>query len=301
MSDKKELIEICNEKSLPELRYNKALLLALKTGLHNLRYYNAGAFSIERLDSLIFDLKMHLSVGDLDIAQAAPGGVEDVAMPGVDIESEALQAALHAALESAKDLAKDGFKIATMYPFIDDAATPDVLKVLVSDMMTAYRAFVSGHGELSILIYGDEAQGIPATTLTAEQLFELGGAVIAHWQLNELIHEELTYYGEFKKVLGAHPKLKELLLAQKLEALDLAKYPERIKQCERNILSNTKKLTTAKSDASRATIQQRINEYVTEKEAMEAVLKEAASKQLAAGEVLDAQDVIAEPEVDASE
>lgn len=261
------------EVDSPESKYSKALMLAAQCGLPNLRFYNGAGYSKERLDSILYELQKQLNISDVEKAEGITSLVveEETSEDIVKVDLVVLQEQL----KEAEEAAKSGFKIAVLYPFIDDAATPDVLKVLVSDMMTAYRKFLQLHEELSVFIYGDADKGIEPKELTAEELFTLGGAVIEQWQLNELINEELRYYGEYNKVLGKHPKLQELLLAQKLDALEVAKFPELIKKCERNILSNKTKLKNAKSDEKRAEIQFRIYGYETEKAAMQARIDEA--------------------------
>lgn len=289
----------------PESKYSKALMLAAQCGLPNLRFYNGAGYSKERLDSILYELQKQLNISDVEKAEGLPAAVvqEEFVEKVLSVDLVVLQDQL----KEAEEAAKSGFKIAILYPFIDDAATPDVLKVLVSDMMTAYRNFLLLHEELSVFIYGDADKGIEPKELTAEELFTLGGAVIEQWQLNELINEELRYYGEYKKVLGKHPKLQELLLAQKLDALEIAKYPELIKKAERNILSNKTKLKNAKSDAKREEIQFRIDAYETEKAAMLSRLGEADGslapvKELpSTGQELEELDVNAAEHVEAGE
>lgn len=301
---KQQVIELIASKDdySPEELFNQALMLYNRSNkATNMRYYNRSGFSARRLESLLYDLQKAAEVSAIEIAtyeavsaakktddtdqndsdqddsdndvtsqddqgkndddQAAAAVKEDYDR-GVQVQQEMnyTPGELERELQEQPDEVKSGFKLITMYPFLDDDDCPNELKILVSDKMKAYRGFVAGSEHLSAILKGTD----PA--VTNEELYNLGGQLIEQWQLNEQIHEELTYYAEHKEILGNHPLLQELALKQGIADMDNTAANKRLKQVRTNITNNSKKLENARDEKAKAETQSRIDKYKIEEQ-----------------------------------
>lgn len=96
------------------------------------------------------------------------------------------------------------------YPFLNSPDCPDVLKILVADMFTAYANFKAAHARLQVL--GD------ADAATAAADCE---TVVIEYLKNREIWDELEYYRENGAILGKAAKFREMEAAE-----DLSKIPD---------------------------------------------------------------------------
>lgn len=94
------------------------------------------------------------------------------------------------------------------YPFLNSPDCPDVLKVLVADMFTAYGEYKAAHARLVAL--GD------ADSATAVEDCE---KVVTEYLKNREIWDELEYYRENGAILGKAAKFREIEEAEDLTAL----------------------------------------------------------------------------------
>lgn len=119
------------------------------------------------------------------------------------------------ALEEAKkqkfvsivpDNVKRSIKLREEFPFLKQKDCPDVLKVLVNDMLTAYDEFVSGHEKL-----------LEATT--EEEIKSLTETVVENYLDNREIWEELNHYKQKGETLGKHPVFAWMKRKAEIEAM----------------------------------------------------------------------------------
>ena len=96
------------------------------------------------------------------------------------------------------------------YPFLNSTDCPDVLKILVADMFTAYGNYKAAHARLQVL--GD------ADSATAAADCE---TVVTEYLKNREIWDELEYYRENGVILGKAAKFREMEAAE-----DLTKIPD---------------------------------------------------------------------------
>ena len=112
-----------------------------------------------------------------------------------------------------------GLKLRDEYPFLNDESCPDVFKVLVSDKITAYKNYAAKHAEA--LEAADQVEA-------EDKLYELAKEAITNFQNNIDIKDELDHYRDTNgKVLGKHPKLKNLRIEQEIGEMseaDLVKH-----------------------------------------------------------------------------
>lgn len=266
-----------------EQQFNEALLLLGKfPNKQSLRFYNRAGYSPQRLDAILYDLKKAASINDQELLQAksAPEPKEQKAQIEKKVAvigtGNSLAEKTQKALQESEQAA-GGFKLVVLYPFIENEDCPDELKALVTDMMTAYRAFIKGQEELSVILYGDEEKGIEPQDLDNDQLYALGGDLVKNWELNELINEELSYYGETGEILGKHPKLQQLALVNETAKKSNKKLSDRVKQLNKNLINNKKKLKSAKDEKKKAEIQLRLDQYKNELEVVQAEIGKRAA------------------------
>lgn len=91
------------------------------------------------------------------------------------------------------------------YPFLNSPDCPDVLKILVADMFTAYGNYKAAHARLQVL--GD------ADAATAAADCE---TVVTEYLKNREIWDELEYYRENGVILGKAAKFREMEAAEDL-------------------------------------------------------------------------------------
>lgn len=88
-------------------------------------------------------------------------------------------------------------KLRSDFEFLDDPSTPAELKILVSNKITAYKAFKKGHEKL--FDCNDHREELNNARDVVENFIE-----------NFKIHQELHYYKVNKKILGKHPIFEEI-------------------------------------------------------------------------------------------
>lgn len=192
-------------------------------------HYQLG-YTPNKLEGLIYEIKKSQGITDKDIALYVPGDEEE------EIKAEINKALQEAELEKqaqaqkeADELAKQnenpilkgldepvlqGLKIRDEYPFLNDENCPDVFKVLVADKITAYKKYAALHAEA--LEAADEKDA-------EDKLYELASEAVKAYQLNIDIKDELDHYRDTEgKVLGKHPKLKNLRIEQEIDEMSEA-------------------------------------------------------------------------------
>lgn len=222
-------------------KYNKLVdFLSQKKNSLQLRMFNLG-YSDARMDVLVAEVKKAYEIKDLDLYKF---NVEDyekevresdkTAKLEGDKTDEGAQAkepeiklseAETKFLEALKENedATAGLKLREEYPFLREESTPQELKALVTDKITAWYDFAEKHAELVSLAY-DESNNDP-------NFIDKMGAVAKQatdkFQLNADIKKELDFYKEKGKVLGIVPQLKFLKIDQELDEMseaDLVKH-----------------------------------------------------------------------------
>lgn len=110
--------------------------------------------------------------------------------------------------EDTPETVKKMLRFREKYDFLNSPDCPDVLKILVADMFTAYGEYKAAHARLQTL--GDEDSA--AAVADCEK-------VVSEYLRNREIWEELEYYREHGTILGKASKFKEIQAAEDLSAL----------------------------------------------------------------------------------
>lgn len=198
-------------------------------------HYQLG-YTPSKLENLTYEIKKSQGITDKEIALYDPANDDEE-----EIKEEINTALQEAELEKQDQAKKDadelaaknnnpillempepavqGLKLRDEYPFLNDENTPDAIKALVTDKFTAYRNYATKHAEALDAADQTEAE---------DKLFELAYDAVKNYQLNIDIKDELDHYRDTNgKVLGKHPKLKDLKIEQEIDEMseaDLVKH-----------------------------------------------------------------------------
>ena len=225
-------------------KYNKLVdFLSQKKNSLQLRMFNLG-YSDARMDVLVAEVKKAYGIKDLDLykfnaedyekqlqekEQEVPEntGTETNKEPETELSEQ--EAKFLEALKGNED-ATAGLKLREEYPFLREESTPQELKALVTDKITAWYDFAEKHAELVSLAY-DESNNDP-------NFIDKMGAVAKQatdkFQLNADIKKELDFYKEKGKVLGIVPQLKFLKIDQELDEMSEAQLIEHRMAAQKN-------------------------------------------------------------------
>ena len=216
-------------------KYNKLVdFLSQKKNSLQLRMFNLG-YSDARMDVLVAEVKKAYEIKDLDLykfnvedyekqlqekEQEVPEntGTETNKEPETELSEQ--EAKFLEALKGNED-ATAGLKLREEYPFLREESTPQELKALVTDKITAWYDFAEKHAELAHNAYSTSSKEF------IEKVNELAKQAIDKFQLNADIKKELDFYKEKGKVLGIVPQLKFLKIDQELDEMseaDLVKH-----------------------------------------------------------------------------
>lgn len=102
------------------------------------------------------------------------------------------------------------------YPFLNDRDCPDVLKVLVADLITAYHSYTGSHSALTAM---------PDDRADADTE-QLARDTVESYLRHREIREELDYYRDHGQILGKAAAIREIETAEEtasLSDLDLAR------------------------------------------------------------------------------
>lgn len=216
-------------------KYNKLVdFLAQKKNALQLRMFNLG-YSDARMDVLVAEVKKAYEIKDLDLykfnvedyekqlqekKQEVPEntGTETNKEPETELSEQ--ETKFLEALKGNED-ATAGLKLREEYPFLREESTPQELKALVTDKITAWYDFAEKHEELAHNAYSTSSKEF------IEKVNELAKKAIEKFQLNADIKKELDFYKEKGKILGIVPQLKFLKIDQELDEMseaDLVKH-----------------------------------------------------------------------------
>lgn len=146
------------------------------------------------------------------------------------------------------------------YKFLNDPACPDVLKILVADMFTAYHQYKQAFADLQKL--PDNAD--------AAQALESCGQLVENYLCNREIWDELEYYRENGTILGKAAKFREIETAEDLAELSDVELMKKIQSARANVSKNKKRSNGDSNDEKAAVLYatwvQRLDELEKERD-----------------------------------
>jgi len=113
-------------------------------------------------------------------------------------------------------------KFREQWSFLNQSTCPYQLKILATDKITAFTAFVKAHNEL----YG---------CTTSRQCFEVAERAVTAYFENHTIYKEFQYYKEHNTPLREHPIFKESIEIDKIKKMSIISLIKRKNQLEQNI------------------------------------------------------------------
>ena len=220
-------------------KYNKLVdFLSQKKNSLQLRMFNLG-YSDARMDVLVAEVKKAYEIKDLDLykfnvedyekqlqekEQEVPEntGTEINKEPETELSEQ--ETKFLEALKGNED-ATAGLKLREEYPFLREESTPQELKALVTDKITAWYDFAEKHEKLAKMV--ENSGNTISENGEPDPLAVLCKEAIDKFQLNADIKKELDFYKEKGKVLGIVPQTKFLKIDQELDEMseaDLVKH-----------------------------------------------------------------------------
>ena len=220
-------------------KYNQLVdFLSQKKNFLQLRMFNQG-YSDARMDVLVAEVKKAYEIKDLDLhkfnaedyekqlqekEQEVPEntGTENSKEPETELSEQ--ETKFLEALKQNED-ATAGLKLREEYPFLREESTPQELKALVTDKITAWYDFAEKHEELAKMV--ENSGNTISENGEPDPLAVLCKEAIDKFQLNADIKKELDFYKEKGKVLGIVPQTRFLKIDQELDEMseaDLVKH-----------------------------------------------------------------------------
>lgn len=257
---KNKIIGILKDTKLSKIEiYNQLLnYLSQKRGLFAIRNYQ-NCYTEAKFESIKHEIKKDYEISDMDIYNYAetPEVPENSNAPeltaeeieaakntvdvGNDIIVNPALAYFHKQLAENED-AKTGLKLHEEYPFLAEESTPMEIKALVQDKFNAWRNFATNHAALVEGLEENQAQ---------EEIYNLANSAVENFQLNADIKKELDFYKEQNKVLGKHPALNNLRIAQEINDLKEAELVEMKISAQKNASKARKEIDNKGTNESR--------------------------------------------------
>lgn len=146
------------------------------------------------------------------------------------------------------------------FTFLNDADCPDILKILVADMFTAYAKYKEAHARLAAM--PDDADTIETARLSEE--------VVENFVTDREIWEELEYYQEHHEILGKYEKVKALQVRQELTAMSDVDLMKKRQSASAQISKQKKIIDDPKADREKkANAEKVMEEWTAKKTAIE--------------------------------
>lgn len=229
--------------------YNALISAYAQTApLKNVYHYQLG-YSPSKLEGLIYEVKKHFHISDKEIIlfKGEIDDNQDKGNDGADLRSDQSDGSSPdekdaAELKRKNDLLAalklpehpevlEGMKIREEYPFLNEANTPDEIKALVTDKITAYKQYAGVVGEIISAENLEESE---------EKLYELAKEALATYEINQDIKKELDFYRDSNgRILGKHPKLEDLKMQQDVNDMSEADLVKNRANAQKNVSKNT--------------------------------------------------------------
>ena len=137
--------------------------------------------------------------------------------------------------EAAPEPVRKMIRFREKYTFLNSPDCPDVLKVLVADMFTAYGNYKTAFAQLQVL--GDAESAAAAAECEK---------VVEEYLKNREIWEELEYYRENGVILGKAAKFRELEVAEDLTKLTDIELMKKLQSAGTQVSKHKKAVNAAK-------------------------------------------------------
>ncbi|MBO5054550.1 MAG: hypothetical protein J6C44_10035 [Muribaculaceae bacterium] len=145
------------------------------------------------------------------------------------------------------------------FPFLNSTDCPDVIKIGLADMFTAYAGFKEAHRRLRVM--GDDADAINAAK-DCEQ-------VVEDYINNREIWDELEHYKSTGQILGKAVGFKTPELKENLAEMPEAELIQKLQSARSNTSKNKKAMDAATDDDSRSKARSSFESWNARREALQ--------------------------------
>lgn len=163
-------------------------------------------------------------------------------------------------LKEMSDKTKNSIKLREQFPFLKDDDCPRELKLLVSDLITAYDNLIENQPQLH-------------KNLTQEKLSQIANSVKDNFIIRKEVFAELEFYKNNESLLGKHPLFARLKQEDEIKRMNADELSKKKANLINNINRNKKKLKEAKSDKTVAKYKDLLITQVNLKKLVESELK----------------------------
>lgn len=150
-------------------------------------------------------------------------------------------------------------KLREEFPFLKEKSCPEVLKILVNDMITDYEAYMQAHERLF-------------TALTPEDFAAASADVVENYLENRIIWEELNHYKEKNEFLGQHPVFSQMVRLEEIRSMSGTELVKLQNSLQNNIARNRKSVADDPDHKETENRLKRIEEYTAELEMVKRVI-----------------------------
>lgn len=146
-------------------------------------------------------------------------------------------------LKKAPETVKKMIRFREQFPFLSEPECPDILKILVSDMFTAYGNYKAARERLEN--HADENAEVAARDCET---------VVEEYLKNREIWEELEYYRQTGEILGKAAKFREIEQAEALSKLTDMELLKKQQSAQVNVSKRKKALKKAEDEGNEVAI-----------------------------------------------
>lgn len=157
---------------------------------------------------------------------------------------------------------KQKIRFRERFPFLGSDDCPEVLKVLVADMFTAYGRFRESFAALQ----NGNDRVMAAECESAVENYLEDRAILA----------ELTHYRDAKTLLGHHPKVRAVVRADDepdYMAMDVAELVKKLNSAQSNVSKAASAVRNAENDEKRAAAEERLERWQIRLETIRAAVE----------------------------
>lgn len=165
--------------------------------------------------------------------------------------------------EIAKEIpvqVKQSIKIREQFPFLRKKDCPEVLKLLVNDLITAYETYKEGRTKLF-------------DSMTQKEEAILAGDIVENFIENKQAFAELEHYAKTGQLLGEHPIFEERKIKEDLEKLSGEELSKKSNALRKNVSTNKKKAEEAEEAEKKAEYEEKVAFYQWQEEYVKELLK----------------------------
>ena len=155
---------------------------------------------------------------------------------------------------------KQSIKLREQFPFLKEKACPDILKVLVNDLISSYDNYKKGHAKLF-------------DAMTREEEAAIAEGVVLEFISNKEAFAELEQYGNTGELLGKHPAFRVGEIKEELATLNGADLNKKYNALRKNISTNQKRADEATEADQKSKYNEVVEDYTWQLEFVKELLE----------------------------